>query len=179
MTYHGTTILAVIRDGSLAFGGDGQVTLGDQIIKARAQKIRRLSGHPIIGGFAGATANGPEALTPAPIIVSLSAAATAPVSVDYAVTGGTATAGTDYQLAPGTLTFAAGEASLSTWMGANAFVTWLVNPTPWTLEEQLIGELCLPLNPDQNDGHPFHAVLTEVRRRARVRARALPVVPDR
>ncbi len=57
MTYHGTTILAVIRNGSLAFGGDGQVTLGDQIIKARAQKIRRLSGHPIIGGFAGATAD--------------------------------------------------------------------------------------------------------------------------
>lgn len=57
MTYHGTTILAVIRDGKLAFGGDGQVTLGDQIIKARAQKIRRLSSHPIIGGFAGATAD--------------------------------------------------------------------------------------------------------------------------
>lgn len=57
MTYHGTTILALIKDGSLAFGGDGQVTLGDQIIKARAQKIRRLRGHQIIGGFAGATAD--------------------------------------------------------------------------------------------------------------------------
>ncbi|HOI90651.1 MAG TPA: ATP-dependent protease subunit HslV [Candidatus Rifleibacterium sp.] len=57
MTYHGTTILAVIRDGKLAFGGDGQVTLGDQIVKARAQKIRRLGSHPIIGGFAGATAD--------------------------------------------------------------------------------------------------------------------------
>lgn len=57
MTYHGTTILAVIRDGKLAFGGDGQVTLGDQIVKARAQKIRRLGNHPIIGGFAGATAD--------------------------------------------------------------------------------------------------------------------------
>jgi len=57
MTYHGTTILAVIRDEKIAFGGDGQVTLGDQIIKTRAQKIRRLSGHPIIGGFAGATAD--------------------------------------------------------------------------------------------------------------------------
>ncbi len=57
MTYRGTTILAVIRDGKLAFGGDGQVTLGEQIVKARAQKIRRISAYPIIGGFAGATAD--------------------------------------------------------------------------------------------------------------------------
>ncbi len=57
MSFRGTTILAVIRNGILAFGGDGQVTLGEQIIKARAQKIRRLSGYPIIGGFAGATAD--------------------------------------------------------------------------------------------------------------------------
>ncbi len=57
MTYRGTTILAVIRDGILAFGGDGQVTLGEQIVKARAQKIRRIAGYPIIGGFAGATAD--------------------------------------------------------------------------------------------------------------------------
>ena len=57
MTYRGTTILAVIRDGVLAFGGDGQVTLGEQIVKTRAQKIRRLASYPIIGGFAGATAD--------------------------------------------------------------------------------------------------------------------------
>ncbi|HNX77332.1 MAG TPA: ATP-dependent protease subunit HslV [Candidatus Rifleibacterium sp.] len=57
MTYRGTTILAVIRDGILAFGGDGQVTLGEQIVKTRAQKIRRLTNYPIIGGFAGATAD--------------------------------------------------------------------------------------------------------------------------
>ena len=57
MTYRGTTILAVIRDGILAFGGDGQVTLGEQIVKTRAQKIRRLASYPIIGGFAGATAD--------------------------------------------------------------------------------------------------------------------------
>lgn len=57
MTYRGTTILAVIRDGVLAFGGDGQVTLGEQIIKSRAVKIRKISNYPIIGGFAGATAD--------------------------------------------------------------------------------------------------------------------------
>ncbi len=57
MTFKGTTIIAVIKDGILAFGGDGQVTLGDQIIKTRAQKIRRITSYPIIGGFAGATAD--------------------------------------------------------------------------------------------------------------------------
>lgn len=57
MTYKGTTILAVLKDGVLAFGGDGQVTLGDQIIKTRAVKIRKLSSHPILGGFAGHTAD--------------------------------------------------------------------------------------------------------------------------
>jgi hypothetical protein len=77
------------------------------------------------------------------------------------------------------LTFAAGEAALSTWMGANAFVTWLVDPMPWNLEERLIRERCLPLNLDQNDAHPFHAVLKEVRRQARARARELPVLSCR
>lgn len=57
MTYRGTTILAVLKDNVLAVGGDGQVTLGDQIIKAKAIKIRRIGNHPIIGGFAGHTAD--------------------------------------------------------------------------------------------------------------------------
>ncbi len=57
MTYHGTTILAVIRDRRLAMAGDGQVTLGHQIIKARARKIRRFSQDRILGGFAGHTAD--------------------------------------------------------------------------------------------------------------------------
>ena len=57
MTFKGTTILAVIRDGVLAFGGDGQVTLGEQIIKTKAVKIRRIASYPILGGFAGATAD--------------------------------------------------------------------------------------------------------------------------
>lgn len=57
MAYKGTTILAVLKDNVLAVGGDGQVTLGEQIIKAKAVKIRRLSSYPIIGGFAGHTAD--------------------------------------------------------------------------------------------------------------------------
>lgn len=57
MTFKATTILAVIKDGILAFGGDGQVTLGEQIIKANAKKIRTFSGGKVIGGFAGHTAD--------------------------------------------------------------------------------------------------------------------------
>ena len=72
--------------------------------------------------------------------------------------------------------FAAGEAVLSAWMDANALVTWLVDPVPWRLEARLIGVLCVPLNLDQNDGHPFHRVLTEVRRRAKARAPERPGV---
>jgi hypothetical protein len=76
------------------------------------------------------------------------------------------------------LTFAAGEEVLSEWMRQNAFVTWLVHPAPWELEKHLIGELALPLNLDQNDRHPLHAVLSQVRRKARARARALPIVGE-
>jgi len=57
MTFKATTILAVIKDGILAFGGDGQVTLGDQIIKANAKKIRTFAGGKVNGGFAGHTAD--------------------------------------------------------------------------------------------------------------------------
>ena len=57
MNYHGTTILAVIKDGILALAGDGQVTLGNQIIKASAKKVRRLFGGKVLGGFAGHTAD--------------------------------------------------------------------------------------------------------------------------
>lgn len=52
---HGTTIIAVRRDGRLAMGGDGQVTLGNTIMKARARKIRRVA--DVLVGFAGATAD--------------------------------------------------------------------------------------------------------------------------
>lgn len=54
---HGTTILAVIRNGSITLGGDGQVTLGNQILKAGARKIRKLCNGKVLGGFAGHTAD--------------------------------------------------------------------------------------------------------------------------
>ncbi len=66
-------------------------------------------------------------------------------------------------------------ATLSERMGQNAFVTWVVHPTPWELEEELIARLSLPLNLDKNDGHPIHAVLSHLRREARARARELPI----
>jgi ATP-dependent HslUV protease subunit HslV len=52
-----TTILAVRRDGNIALGGDGQVTVGDTVMKANAQKVRLLRGGKVIGGFAGAAAD--------------------------------------------------------------------------------------------------------------------------
>jgi len=52
-----TTILAVRRDGNIALGGDGQVTVGETIMKANAQKVRLLRGGRVIGGFAGAAAD--------------------------------------------------------------------------------------------------------------------------
>jgi ATP-dependent HslUV protease subunit HslV len=55
--YHGTTILSVRRNGQVALGGDGQVTLGNIIIKAGARKVRRLYQDKILAGFAGGTAD--------------------------------------------------------------------------------------------------------------------------
>src|SRR5512132_3668844 len=52
-----TTILSVRRDGKVALGGDGQVTVGDTVMKANAQKVRMLRGGKVIGGFAGAAAD--------------------------------------------------------------------------------------------------------------------------
>ena len=57
MNIMGTTILAVMRDGFLAIGGDGQVTLGDQVLKAKAKKVRAFYNGTILGGFAGHTAD--------------------------------------------------------------------------------------------------------------------------
>ena len=54
---HGTTILAVRRDGRLAVAGDGQVTLNDSVVKHQARKVRRIYNDKIIVGFAGATAD--------------------------------------------------------------------------------------------------------------------------
>jgi len=54
---HSTTVLLVQRNGSVAMAGDGQVTLGDTVIKGNARKIRRLLNGEILAGFAGATAD--------------------------------------------------------------------------------------------------------------------------
>src|SRR5881275_1233585 len=56
-TWHGTTILTVRKAGLVAIGGDGQVSLGQTIVKANAKKVRRLGKGDVIGGFAGATAD--------------------------------------------------------------------------------------------------------------------------
>ena len=55
--YHGTTILSVRRGDQIALGGDGQVTLGNIVIKSTARKIRRLYQDRVLAGFAGATAD--------------------------------------------------------------------------------------------------------------------------
>ena len=56
--WHGTTILCVRRDGRVAMAGDGQVTLGQTVIKGNARKVRRIgAGDRVIAGFAGATAD--------------------------------------------------------------------------------------------------------------------------
>jgi len=54
---HGTTILAVRRGGRVAVGGDGQVTLGQTVVKGNARKVRRLYGGKVLAGFAGGTAD--------------------------------------------------------------------------------------------------------------------------
>jgi len=57
MEMHGTTIIALKKDDKIAIGGDGQVTLGSTIFKAKSQKIRTLYNGEILAGFAGATAD--------------------------------------------------------------------------------------------------------------------------
>ena len=56
-SWHGTTILTVRKGGTVAIGGDGQVSIGQTIVKANAKKVRRLGKGDVIGGFAGATAD--------------------------------------------------------------------------------------------------------------------------
>ena len=55
--YRGTTILSVRRDGKVVIGGDGQVSLGNTIMKGNARKVRRLYNDKVIAGFAGGTAD--------------------------------------------------------------------------------------------------------------------------
>ncbi len=56
-TFYGTTIVSIRRDGKVALGGDGQVTLGNTIMKSNARKVRRLANGGVLAGFAGATAD--------------------------------------------------------------------------------------------------------------------------
>src|ERR1044071_7521092 len=55
--WHGTTILTVRKGGRVVIGGDGQVSIGQTVIKSNARKVRRLGKGEVIGGFAGATAD--------------------------------------------------------------------------------------------------------------------------
>ena len=55
--WYGTTIVSVRKNNQVVIAGDGQVTLGSQVIKAKARKVRRLAGDKVIAGFAGATAD--------------------------------------------------------------------------------------------------------------------------
>jgi len=56
-TFHGTTILSVRRGGTVVVGGDGQVTLGNTVMKGNATKVRKIFNDKVIVGFAGATAD--------------------------------------------------------------------------------------------------------------------------
>ena len=55
--FRGTTIVSVRRDGKVAIGGDGQVSMGDTVMKGNARKVRPLAGDKVIAGFAGGTAD--------------------------------------------------------------------------------------------------------------------------
>ena len=55
--WHGTTIMTVRKGGKVVIGGDGQVSIGQTVIKANAKKVRRIGKGDVIGGFAGATAD--------------------------------------------------------------------------------------------------------------------------
>ena len=56
-SWHATTILCIRKDGDVVIAGDGQVSLGQTVIKANARKVRRLTDGSVIAGFAGATAD--------------------------------------------------------------------------------------------------------------------------
>ena len=57
MKYKSTTVLAVVKDGQVAIGADGQATFGDTIAKSNVRKIRKLQDGKVVAGFAGATAD--------------------------------------------------------------------------------------------------------------------------
>src|ERR671916_3306237 len=56
-TFHGTTILGVRKDGRVALGGDGQVSMGETVVKSQSTKVRTLKGGKVLAGFAGSVAD--------------------------------------------------------------------------------------------------------------------------
>ena len=70
-----------------------------------------------------------------------------------------------------------GEEKLSRWMEENAFVSWITHTEPWKLESGAISSLSLPLNLQGNEQHPFYPILSSLRKKAKVKARALSIVP--
>jgi hypothetical protein len=74
------------------------------------------------------------------------------------------------------MTFHNGENKISQWMSDNAFATWAVHPEPWRIEEYAVKQISLPLNLRKNEHHPFHRILTSIRRQARRKARASPII---
>ncbi|WP_237755023.1 GIY-YIG nuclease family protein [Nocardia nova] len=74
--------------------------------------------------------------------------------------------------------FGLGESLLSQWMHENALVSWITDPTPWTVEDELIATLDVPLNLMGNARNGFHTSLTAVRSAARIRATGLPVLAN-
>jgi hypothetical protein len=74
-------------------------------------------------------------------------------------------------------TFSTGEAALSKWLEEKAGVVWRVCEKPWELEKEVISTLNLPLNLEINATNLFYPVLTELRRAAKARAKALPILP--
>ena len=67
-------------------------------------------------------------------------------------------------------TFGDGERSLSNWMAENAFVCWAIAKEPWQIEAEALRTVCLPLNIQHNQHHPFCAMLRACRRAAKNRA---------
>jgi GIY-YIG catalytic domain-containing protein len=73
------------------------------------------------------------------------------------------------------MTFGEGERVLNDWLGQRARIAWLVCDEPWKTEQYLIRTVSFPLNLDQNRDHLFHSELSGIRRKAKARARELPI----
>ena len=68
-----------------------------------------------------------------------------------------------------------GEQWLDKWMEQNAFVCWAAHPSPWDVENEVMGGTHVPLNIRNNESHPFSTELKALRKEALVQARQLPI----